>query len=137
MQYFCQTYFLTKTQQKYIWSTEIYFYVFFQTVWFLTGIPLILYIFPKSHIIYRYCYELLMLLFRRISHDAIISHHLKIQSLGLIWLSECLQSKVLILQNIFVLSGPFLESKDISEIFQKKSKNGAEYLQIWAKMYKI
>ena len=53
---------------------------FFLTVWLLTGIPLILYFyfFKKLHIIYQYCYQLLMLLLGRISPGAIISHHLKI-----------------------------------------------------------
>ena len=40
-------------------------------------------IFKKLHIIYQYCCQLLMVLLERISLGAIISHHLKIQSLGL------------------------------------------------------
>ena len=35
-------------------------------------------VFKKLHIIYQYCYQLLMLLLGRISPGAIISHHLKI-----------------------------------------------------------
>ena len=45
--------------------------------WFYTSVV------KKLHIIYQYCYQLLMLLLGRISPRAIISHHLKIQSLGL------------------------------------------------------
>ena len=44
--------------------------------WFYTSI------FKKLHIIYQYCYQLLMLLLGRILPGAIISHDLKIQSLG-------------------------------------------------------
>ena len=40
-------------------------------------------VFKKLHIIYQYCYQLLMLLLGRISPGAIISHHLKIESLSL------------------------------------------------------
>ena len=40
-------------------------------------------IFKRLHIIYQYCYQLLMLLLGRILPGAIISHHLKIQSLSL------------------------------------------------------
>ena len=53
---------------------------FFPTIWLLTGIPMIC---KKLHIIYQYYYQLLMLLLGRISSGAIISHHLKIESLGL------------------------------------------------------
>ena len=45
--------------------------------WFYT------FIFKILHIIYSYWYQLLVLLFGRISPGAIISHHLKIQSVGL------------------------------------------------------
>ena len=86
-QYFC--FFLTKIHLKYVWSTEMYFYGFCQTVWYLTGIPLnFMYIsFLKKIYTYNlsilYCYQLLMLLFGRLLPGTIISHHLKTWSLGL------------------------------------------------------
>ena len=49
--------------------------------------------------------------------------------------------------NILKYTGPFLESKGMRAIFQKKSKKGqnmlkkgkkeVKYLKTWAKMYKI
>ena len=73
--------------KKYLHSTEICFYGFFQTAWFLTRIPLILHLIFKN-----ITYNLSVLL--RTSHiafwknltsyvSAITSHHLKIQSLSL------------------------------------------------------
>ena len=61
----------------------MYFYGFCQTVWLLTGTPVsfIYTSFFKKLYTYNlsilYCYQLLMLLFGRISPGAIISHHLK------------------------------------------------------------
>ena len=61
--------------------TSMYFFWLFgfwqKSHWFHTSIS------KKLHIIYQYCSQLLMLLFGRISSGAIISHHLKIQCLGL------------------------------------------------------
>ena len=58
-QYYCQTFFLTKIKQKYIWSTEMYFYGCCQIVWLLTGTPLNFILFYKKimyiHIINQYC----------------------------------------------------------------------------------
>ena len=62
----------------------MYFYVFRQAVWILTGIPLnfIYTSFLKKYIYtynlsIMYCYQLLMLLLGRISPGAITSHQLK------------------------------------------------------------
>ena len=66
----------------------MYFYGFCQTVWLLTGTPVsfIYTCFFKKLYTYNlsilYCYQLLMLLFGRISPGAIISHQLKTKSLG-------------------------------------------------------
>ena len=61
----------------------MYFYGFCQTVWLLIRIPLN-FIYASSlkklytyNLSILYCYQLLMLLFGRISPGAIISHHLK------------------------------------------------------------
>ena len=63
----------------------MYFYGFCQTIWLLTGIPLnsiyiYIYLFLKKLYTYDlsivYCYQLLMLLFGRISPGAFIIHHL-------------------------------------------------------------
>ena len=82
------------------------------------------FIFKKLHIIYQYCYQHLILLLGRISPGAIISHHLKIQCLGLgkdltIWMFTVWESlfsnhksESLIPQHIFILN-----------IFQNFQKN--------------
>ena len=69
----------------------MYFCGFFQTVWLLTGIPLTLGLFIKKITynlsiwlpLYQYGYQFFILLFGRILPGVIISHHLKIRSLGL------------------------------------------------------
>ena len=69
----------------------MYFCGVFQTVWLLTGIPLTLDLFIKKIThnlsiwlpLYQYGYQFFTLLFGRILPGVIISHHLKIQSLGL------------------------------------------------------
>ena len=61
----------------------MYFYGFCQTFWLLTGTPLNFIYISSLKKLYTYnlsilyCYQLLMLLFGRISPGAIISHHLK------------------------------------------------------------
>ena len=44
-------------------------------------------------------------------------------------------TEILLIFTIF--AGPTLETKGIRAMFQKKGKNGAKYLTIWTKMYKI
>ena len=44
-------------------------------------------------------------------------------------------TEILLIFTIF--AGPTLETKGIRAMFQKKGKNGAKYLKIWTKMYKI
>ena len=44
-------------------------------------------------------------------------------------------TEILLIFTIF--TGPTLETKGIRAMFQKKGKNGAKYLTIWTKMYKI
>ena len=61
----------------------MYFYGFCQTFWLLTGTPLNFIYISSLKKLYTYnlsilyCYQLLMMLFGRISPGVIISHHLK------------------------------------------------------------
>ena len=112
-QYFCQTIFLTRNIIDLLKFTSVDFFWLFdfwqESHWFYTSI------FKKLHVIYQYCYQLLMQLLGRISPGAIASHHLKIQCLSLekdltIWmftvwesLSSNHKSESSITQDIFIL----------------------------------